>query len=422
MAHPEQPVDLECACEDGSRAMSLSQAKQLIFSNLIPIEIAENVALEQAYLRILASDIFSPSAVPSFDNSAMDGYAFRAHEVADIHTCRLKIAGEALAGKPFMSIVPAGHCIRIMTGAPLPPDLDTVIMQEQVQAQDGWLRINTPFKPRQHVRYSGEDIQKNQKILAAGKALGPADVGLLASLGISTITVKKKLQVAFCSTGDEVCALDQPLKPGQIYDSNRYILRGLLSPLNLQLTDLGIIPDDPAQLKTMFENAGQNAQVLITTGGVSVGEADYVKKILESLGEILLWKIAMKPGKPLVFGQIKNCWYFGLPGNPVSAMATFYQIVQPALDYLAGATPTQPLSFQVPCVSPLRKSPGRQEFQRGILFHDDNGQLVVKSAGKQGSHILSAMSTANCFIVLPQETSDVTPGTLVLVQVLSAKI
>jgi molybdopterin molybdotransferase len=288
-------------------------------------------------------------------------------------------------------------------------------MQENVIAADGQATIGPGHQPGQNIRRAGEDLARGQVALAGGHGLTPADLGLLASLGIADIDVVRRLKVAFFSTGDELVPLGQPLGDGQIHDSNRYSLHGLLSQLGCELIDLGVVRDDPAALETALRDAASRADAVITSGGVSVGEADYTRAVMARLGTVLFWKIAMKPGRPLAYGQIGEAQFFGLPGNPVSVMVTFYQFVREALLRLQGRTPRTLPSFTVRCVTPLKKAPGRTEFQRGILFEQD-GEWVVLSTGNQGSGILSSMSEANCFVVLEQDRGRVSAGEWVRVQ------
>ena len=285
-----------------------------------------------------------------------------------------------------------------------------------MQQKDDLITISAGHKQGQNVRYIGEDIKQDGAALHTGKRISPAELGLLASLGVPEVTVKRKCRVAFFSTGDELRAVGEPLEEGQIYDSNRYTLYGMLTRLGVELIDMGVIPDDRSKIENAFTTAASLADAVITSGGVSVGEADYVKETLMKLGEINFWKISMKPGKPLAFGKVNNAVFIGLPGNPVSVMATFYQFALPALRRMMGQEDINPTIFKVPCKSILKKRPGRTDFQRGILSIDKSGQLEVDGTGMQGSHILSGMSKANCFIILPAESGNAEAGTLVNVQ------
>jgi len=343
----------------------------------------------------------------------MDGYALRAADLPQQGTVALTVIGTVFAGQPFAGSVGPGECVRIMTGATVPDGADTIVMQEHVQRSADSLTLGTGHCQGQHVRHPGEDIATGQTVLQQGKRLRAAELGLLASLGIPRITVRRQLKVAYFSTGDELQSVGEPLGAGQIYDSNRYILYGMLKDLGVELIDLGVIRDDRAAIEAAFLAAAEQADAIITSGGVSVGEADYVKTTLDKLGQVNFWKIAMKPGKPLAFGRVNDALFFGLPGNPVSVLATFYLLVKPALQRLAGQDAVTPVVVRLPCAESLKKRPGRTDFQRGIMANDANGNLVVRSVGMQASHILSGMSRANCFIILPRESGDVTAGSLV---------
>ncbi len=396
--------------------LSVEQARERMCDSVAIIHGFERVAIRDGLNRILAEDVISPINVPPYDNSAMDGYAVQATDLPDIGEVSLKVSGTSFAGIPFNGKVNTGEAIRIMTGAMLPKGTDTVIMQEQVQQKDDLITISAGHKQGQNVRYIGEDIKQDGAALHTGKRISPAELGLLASLGVPEVTVKRKCRVAFFSTGDELRAVGEPLEEGQIYDSNRYTLYGMLTRLGVELIDMGVIPDDRSKIENAFTTAASLADAVITSGGVSVGEADYVKETLMKLGEINFWKISMKPGKPLAFGKVNNAVFIGLPGNPVSVMATFYQFALPALRRMMGQEDINPTIFKVPCKSILKKRPGRTDFQRGILSIDKSGQLEVDGTGMQGSHILSGMSKANCFIILPAESGNAEAGTLVNVQ------
>ncbi len=401
-------------CDTQAGLLDVAAARQRILKLVEPLTARERVDIRAGLGRVLATDIVSSKKIPPHTNSAMDGYAVRAEDMAEDR--QLRVAGVALAGAPYTGIVQAGECVRIMTGAVLPKGADSVIMQEHVHATDGMIAITGSHKPGQHVRHAGEDIDIGQTVLSAGRLLMPADIGLLASLGLSEVDVVRRARVAFFSTGDELRSVGETLAPGEIYDSNRYTLHGMLTRLGVELIDLGVVKDARDLVREAMLQAAQRADVVITTGGVSVGEADYVKEVLDELGTVEFWKIAMKPGKPLASGKIGNALFFGLPGNPVSVMATFYQFVQPALRCLMGEREPWTLMLRVPCAETLKKRPGRTDFQRGVLVADADGGLRVYAAGAQDSHILSSMSKANCFIVLPAASADVVPGTLVDVQ------
>ena len=415
--------DLSCADDYDPNSMPVPKAREVIARYLSPIGTVERVPVRSALGRVLAGDVISPLDVPSHDNSAMDGYAVRFADLKSDAKVTLKVTGSSFAGAPFKGAVSAGQAVRIMTGGVVPSGADTIVMQEHAEAKDGQVTIGSGHRLNQNLRRAGEDLQQGQPALRKGQPVRPAEIGLIASLGIAEVSVYRKLRVAFFSTGDELVSIGSPLGDGQIYDSNRYTLYGMLKRLDCEIIDMGVVRDDPKLLETAFREAATVADVVITSGGVSVGEADFVKILLNQLGEVVFWKIAMKPGRPLAYGKIGNAHFFGLPGNPVSVMVTFYQFVRDALLKLAGRDPIEPSpTFKVPCTSTLKKAPGRTEFQRGILSRDNNGNLSVRVTGEQGSGILRSMSEANCFIILPTEQGNVTPGTLVEVQVMEGVI
>lgn len=398
---------------DTSGLLPLSDALQGMLEQLACCCDSEQQPLPEALGRVLASDIASPLAVPPFDNSAMDGYAVRLVDLTS--GTPLIMAGKAFAGQPYQGEWPAGHCVRIMTGAPVPAGTDAVVMQEETQADGDRITFLAQPDPGQNIRRAGSDIGKGACVLPAGTRLTPREMPLLASLGVATVAVRRPLKVAIFSTGDELKPVGTPLAHGDIYDSNRYGVRAMLARMGCNCLDLGIIPDDPAQLRAAFIRADEEADVLITTGGVSVGEADFTKQLLDELGEIGFWKLAIKPGKPFAFGRLPRAWFFGLPGNPVSAMVTFDQLVQPALAKLAGQHFERPLQLQAIAAEPLKKSPGRLDFQRGILSQGPNG-LEVRSTGSQDSAVFSSLSQANCYIVLERERGRVAAGETVTVE------
>ena len=404
-----------CADDVDHNNLTVEQARQRIHDLLSPISSWQKVSLRQALGQVLHQSVVSPRQVPPYNNSAMDGYALQSADIKNA-PFSLNNVGVAFAGKPYQGHVEAGQCIRIMTGAKIPDGCDTVVMQEQVESDNQTITIHTDVKAGQNVRLAGEDIDCGDTVLPAGRRLTSADLGLLASLGIAEVVTYRPLRVAFFSTGDELCGLGEHLGDGQIYDSNRYTLYGMLSELNIDVIDMGVIPDNRAALKIALEQAAADADVIISSGGVSVGDADYVKDMLAELGQVNFWKIAMRPGRPLAFGQIGEAMFFGLPGNPVSVMVTFYQFVQPALKRLAGESDTLPIIIEVPCDNAIKKRAGRFEFQRGILFRNNEGQLRVSTTGAQGSGILRSMSMANCFILLEENCDGLSAGSLVNVQ------
>jgi len=408
-----------CADDYDPNSMPVAKARELIARFLTPVSAIERLNIRAALDRVLAGDVISPLDVPAHDNSAMDGYAVRCVDLSTDGEVTLKIAGTAFAGVPFQGQVKAGECVRIMTGGVVPAGCDTIVMQEHAEAKGDSVRIGGGHQRGQNLRRAGEDLKSGQIALKRGLLLRPAEIGLIASLGIGEVGVFRKLRVAFFSTGDELRSIGTPLGAGQIYDSNRYTIHGMLTRLGCEAIDMGVVRDDPQLLEQAFADAAAAADVVITSGGVSVGEADFVKGLLERLGEVVFWKIAMKPGRPLAYGRIANAHFFGLPGNPVSVMVTFYQFVREALLKLSGRDPVPPLpAFTVPCMSNLKKAPGRTEFQRGVLAQDMSGNWSVRVTGEQGSGILSSMAEANCFIVLPEAQGNVAAGAMVEVQVM----
>ncbi len=414
---------ISCADDYDPNSMPVAKAREVIARFLNPVATTERVGVRAALDRVLAEDVVSPLNVPAHDNSAMDGYAVRFADLKSEGEVTLKLTGTSFAGVPFQGSVKTGECVRIMTGGVVPQGADTIVMQEHARADKDRVAIGGGHRQGQHLRKAGEDLATGQIALKRGLPLRPAGIGLISSLGIGEVTVYRKLRVAFFSTGDELVSIGSQPKEGQIFDSNRYTIHGMLTRLGCEVIDMGVVRDDPALLEKAFRDAASAADVVITSGGVSVGEADFVKDLLGKLGEVVFWKIAMKPGRPLAYGKIGAAHFFGLPGNPVSVMVTFYQFVRDALLKLSGVDPIPLLpTFKVPCASSLKKAPGRTEFQRGILERDAHGTLSVRVTGEQGSGILRSMSEANCFIILPADQGNVTPGTLVDVQVLEGVI
>ncbi len=396
-------------------SMPVEQARLFIRKFLSPLSEEDTVGLHDAHLRTLSRDVPSPMNVPPHDYSAMDGYALRHADLQG--ASRLRVIGRSFAGHPFDGVVSEGECVRIMTGALIPDGCDTVVMQEQATSEGTEIVINGKHSPGENIRRAGEDIPLGTLALRAGQVLRAAELGLLASLGLSKAVVFRKLRVAIFSTGDELLQPGIPLKPGRIYDSNRYTLHGLLSELGgVEILDMGNIRDDRGAIKSTLLAAALNADVIITSGGVSVGEADYVKELLGEIGEVVFWKIAMKPGRPLAYGKIGHSHFFGLPGNPVAVMVTFKQFVSDALHVLMGQQTPPAFILKAVCSERIKKVPGRTEFQRGILTQDDTGALTVRTTGAQGSGMLSSMSRANCFIVLETAQGNVEPGSTVDVQ------
>lgn len=404
-------------CDDlPTGTLSVAQALERI-QNIVPLVAGtERVAIRESLGRVLAEDVHSAVDVPSHTNSAMDGYAVNAADLPSDGEAQLTVVGTSWAGRPFDGIVGHGQCARIFTGAAMPEGTDTVLMQEAVKRDDSTITLQARHKAGENVRFAGEDLAKGGVVLEAGQWVRPADIGLLASVGVAEVNVRRRLRVAFFSTGDELRSIGEALGKGEIYDSNRYTLYGMLKRLGVELVDMGVIRDDRDATRQAFKDAAAVADVVMTSGGVSVGEADFVKETLDELGKVEFWKIAMKPGKPLAFGFVDGSVFFGLPGNPVSVMVTFYQFALPALKRMMGARETYAPTFRLPLVDSLKKGKGRTEFQRGILERDADGQPVVRSTGEQGSGILRSMSRANCFIILPRESDGAQPGDIVEVQ------
>jgi molybdopterin molybdotransferase len=411
MTAANDALGAEASCLDDYDPNSLSaeQALARMLAAVAPIDGIERIALRSALGRALALDVRSRIDVPGHTNSAMDGYALRSEDLTSAEPA-FTVIGTALAGKPYLGTVGRGECVRIMTGGVMPDGTDAVVAQERARRDGDRMRVSAGVDTGGNVRAAGEDIRAGQVVLHAGRRLRPADLGLLASLGIVEVPVRRRLRVAFFSTGDELRSLGEALGPGDVYDSNRYTLHGMLTELGAEVLDLGVVPDVRTELKSAFAQAGQVADVVITSGGVSVGEADFVKEILAEVGSIQFWKVAMKPGRPLAFGRIGTAVFFGLPGNPVSVMVTFYLFVQVALRRMMGEDWKLPAPIRATCSSKLKKRPGRIEYQRGIIEPLASGGYTVRKTGAQGSGILTSMSEANCFIVLPVDGADVAAG------------
>lgn len=395
-------------------ALPIDQAREFI-DRLVPrLQTTESVPLRSALGRVLARDIVSGIDVPAHDNSAMDGYALYGTDLRADGDTVLQVVGSGLAGEAFQGTVQPGQCVRIMTGAVMPAGLDTVIPQEFVRQQDGAIAIPAGvLRAGDNRRLAGEDLARGEPALSAGRVLRPADIGMLASLGQGEVPVRRRLRVAFFSTGSELRSIGETLDEGCVYDSNRYTLWCMLQRLGVDVIDMGVVHDDETALREAFGRAAADADVVITSGGVSVGEADYTKKVMADLGDVLFWKIAMRPGRPMAIGRIGEAILFGLPGNPVAVMVTFYALVRDALLAMSGATP-QVLPL-LRCVSPkpIRKKPGRTEFQRAIVSRADDGNWHVSVTGSQGSGILRSMSQANGLLVLGHDKGNIEAGELV---------
>jgi molybdopterin molybdotransferase len=394
------------------QALSAEAVGEFLGRLVEPVAGTESVELFGALGRVLAEDVVSPFSVPPHDNSAMDGYAFDGSQLQAGNALELEVAGTALAGKAWHGEVRPGQCVKIMTGAIMPRGLDTVVPQEFTRAGAGG-KVQIPagiLQRGDNRRLKGEDLAEGRPALLAGERITPAACGLLASLGLPAVTVKRALRIAYFSTGDEILSLGEPPREGAVYDSNRYTVHGLLRCLGCEVIDLGVVRDQPAALEHAFRDAASRADAIITSGGVSVGEADFTKAMMKQLGDVAFWKIAMRPGRPMAVGRIGSAILFGLPGNPVAVMVTFLAFVRPALLRMMGARP-QPLPLlKARSAEAMRKKPGRTEYQRGVVTTAADGTLQVRTTGNQGSGVLSSMVQANGLIVLHHAQGSVAVG------------
>lgn len=412
-------ISTQASCTDifESGLIPVTRALENIFASTSTLSEYETVAIEKSKDRTLFQPVIAPFNVPCHNNSAVDGYAFHAQDIPLQGVAKLSIIDVAYAGKPCLKQIKQGQCIRIMTGAIMPAGLNVVAMQEHVELSDNEIIIDHRHKRGQNIRLAGEDIQQDETILVKGQLISAADIGLMASLGIAEINVYRKLKIAIASTGNELMSMGETYTQQKIYDSNRYILAAALDRPDIEIINLGILEDKPEVLLEQFKQSSLYADIIISSGGVSVGDADYTRTALKQSGQIDFWKIAIKPGRPLAFGKIGQSLFFGLPGNPVAVMVTFYQFVLPAIDKMLGITskviaPT----MQVKCIENIRKKPGRTEIVRGIIHQDKQGCWQVKTTGKQGSGILRSMSLANAFIILEHDRTRVMAGETVTVQ------
>jgi molybdopterin molybdotransferase len=394
------------------QALSAQQVNEFLAHLVQPLAQTEDVGVFDALGRVLAQDVISPISVPPHDNSAMDGYAFAGSQLRGDSALTLEVIGTAFAGKAWQGSAGPGQCVKIMTGAIMPAGLDTVAPQELVQLDAGGHVAVPPklLRAGDNRRLKGEDLQQGRAALLAGTRLGPAACGLVASLGLGMVSVRRRLRVAYFATGDEILSLGEPLREGAVYDSNRYTVFGMLTRLGCEVIDMGVVRDDPALLEAAFTTAATKADAIITSGGVSVGEADYTKAMMRKLGDVAFWRIAMRPGRPMAVGRIGNSILFGLPGNPVAVMVTFLAFVRPALLRMMGCAAAQMPLLKARSVEAIRKKAGRTEYQRGLVATAADGTLEVRTTGNQGSGVLSSMAQANGLIVLHHAQGNVAAG------------
>jgi molybdopterin molybdotransferase len=412
--------DPGCLAEYDPNAMEYQDAIKWIRQFIEPVKETQIIPIRESLGKVLSEDIYSPIDVPNYNNSAMDGFVFyKAQENSPI---MLEVIGSQLAGQSSNEKVLPGQAIQIMTGARIPNGGNTVIPIELVSYDGDKISINESPKIGANIRKIGEDVKKNELILKKGRCIRSSEIGLLASLGLPKVSVYRQIRVAFFSTGDEVVEVGSLLKVGQVYDSNNHTIGAMLERIGAEIVNLRIVSDDKNALKKTLLSIVDEVDVIITSGGVSVGAADFMKEVLKEIGEVLFWKLSIKPGRPLAYGKINQTHYFGLPGNPVASMVSFYQIVQPQLKVLMGEVDYElPPLFKVKTEKAIHKKPGRMEFQRGILFKN-NDEWWVKPTGHQGSAILSSMSQANCFIVMGIHEGSIDSGDTVKVQLMEGFI
>ena len=405
------------------QALQVGEVNAFLSRLTEPVTDYESLDLFQSLGRVLAQDLVSPISVPAHDNSAMDGYAFRGTALSPDQVLKLKVVGTALAGVAWRGDLGPKECLKIMTGAVMPNGLDTVAPQELVTLQGEYISI-PPGILRQgdNRRFKGEDLTEGQAALLKGEHISAAALGLVASLGINQVPVYRRLKVAYFSTGDEILSLGEPPREGAVYDRNRYTVFGMLTKLGCEVIDLGVVRDEPALLEAAFAEAAGRCDAIITSGGVSVGEADFTKAMMKKLGDVAFWKIAMRPGRPMAVGRIDNALLFGLPGNPVAVMVTFLAFVRPALLRMMGSIAPSPPFLKAQSLESLRKKPGRTEYQRGIVSNAADGSLTVRTTGNQGSGVLSSMVQANGLIVLHHQQGHVAPGDTVDVMMFDGAI
>ena len=425
MTHPPSLADIAAQLEAyDPQALPANEVLNFLDHLVSPVQDQESVDIFSALGRVTAQDVISPIHVPPHDNSAMDGFAFAGEQLSDTQSLSLKVVGTALAGKAWEGTVKAGECVKIMTGAIMPSGLNTVVPQElcQIKSNDVIEISAGLLKAGDNRRLCGEDIMQGQPALLKGALITPAAAGLLASLGVPHVSVVRRLRVAYFSTGDEILSLGEAPREGAVYDSNRYTVHGMLQALGCEMIDMGVVKDDPELLEQAFNKAAEQADAIITSGGVSVGEADFTKAMMKKLGDVVFWKIAMRPGRPMAVGRIqkgqRSAVLFGLPGNPVAVMVTFLAFVKPALLKMMGSTATPLPMLRAKTQEVLRKKPGRTEYQRGIVSRNAQGELQVITTGNQGSGVLSSMVQANGLIVLSHQQGTAQLGDWVDVLVL----
>jgi len=415
-------IEKQPSCDDPIEPalLPVPQARQRMAQAIKPIRESETLKLSDGLSRVLLDDVLSPRAVPPQSNSAMDGYAISKQSIPSTGETSLELIGTAWAGKPCDLTVAQGQAVRIFTGAIMPQGADTVVIQEHAMQTDSAVTIDSEVQAGKNVRPIGEDVQKDECVLKAGTVLGAAEIGVLASLGIDTVTVVRKIRVAFFSTGDELRTLDEyagkELPLGALFDSNRHTLKALLSSPAIDIIDLGVVPDSADKTRDALSTASATADLVVTSGGISAGDADFVAQVFNEYGQVSFWKLAMRPGRPLAFGHVNDALFFGLPGNPVAVVVTFLQFVKPAIKQLQSATRVEPVTLTAVSQSAMRKTPGRMEFQRGVMGYSDSGELTVASTGKQGAGRLTSVAQADCLIVLDAKQGKVSPGDTVKVQ------
>ena len=417
MTHSPSLADIAAKLEAyDPQALPANEVLNFLDHLVAPVQEQEIVDIFSALGRVTAQDVISPINVPAHDNSAMDGYAFDGMGLHKAQTLSLKVMGTALAGKAWQACIQEGECVKIMTGAIMPQGLNTVVPQELCK-QTSADAIEIPaglLQMGDNRRLCGEDIMQGKAALSQGALITPAAAGLLASLGVPHVSVVRRLRVAYFSTGDEILSLGEPPREGAVYDSNRYTVHGMLQTLGCEMIDMGVVKDDPLMLEQAFQQAAEQADAIITSGGVSVGEADFTKAMMKKLGDVVFWKIAMRPGRPMAVGRIskgnRSAVLFGLPGNPVAVMVTFLAFVKPALLKMMGSTAASAPLARAKTQEILRKKPGRTEYQRGVVSRNSNGELQVITTGNQGSGVLSSMVQANALIVLSHQQGTAQVG------------